>query len=129
LVNLLLGSHEFAHSDLDLANCVTVVAAIAVDHNEFEILHLFEEVCQCECSLEVRIQIVLDLFSLSDFDPLIVLLFVKDALGVRLAKRVQVSELASRDKEIYLHLQMRSANHCSFSFYLISIFNFYFWPV
>ena len=105
-INLLFSSHEFAHSDLNLSNCVTVVAAVAVDHHEFKILHLFEEVCQCECSLEVGIQIVLDLFRLSDFDPLVVLLFIKDALGVRLAKRVQVSELAARDEKIYLHLQM-----------------------
>jgi len=97
-INLLLSSHEFAHGDLNFANRFTVVAAVAVDHHEFKILHLFKKVGQRECSLEVGIQIVLDLFSLSDFDPLIVLLFVKDALGVRLAKRVQVSELAARDK-------------------------------
>lgn len=66
---LLLGSHELAHCDLYLANCVIVAATVAIDHHELVVLHLFKEVGQHERSLEVWIEWVLDLLSLANFDP------------------------------------------------------------
>ena len=95
LPGLLLGAHEFSHSNLDFTDRLKVATTITVDKHELIVLDLLKEVCECERVLEVWIKVVFDLFSLADFDPVVVFLFVQDALGVRLAKGIQVFQFAT----------------------------------
>ena len=46
---------------------------IDVDKLEFELLHLFEPVCQGEARLEIGVQVVVHDLSLADLAPLVVL--------------------------------------------------------
>jgi hypothetical protein len=74
LKNLFFGSHKFAHSSLHSTNRVVVRASVAIDHQKFECLDFFKVVCHCESHLEIRIQCIIYLLSLTNFDPLSVLL-------------------------------------------------------
>ncbi len=86
--NLFFSSHHLAHSGFNFSNDFIVTTAIAIDKLKFEVLHFFEEVGESKCCGKVWIQIVLDLFSLAHFNPLVVLFLKQDTLWIRLAKRV-----------------------------------------
>ena len=51
-----------------------VSRGIDVDKLEFELLHLFEPVCQGEARLEIGVQVVFYDLSLADLEPLVVVL-------------------------------------------------------
>ena len=93
---LVLGAHEVAHLHFDFADHVTLPRIVVnVDHLELEFLHLLKEVADGEERLEVRVQVVVDHLGLTDLVPLVVLHLEHFALGVRLAERVKVFELAT----------------------------------
>ena len=92
---LLGSSHQATHLDFYLSDYIKVLAIVHVDHHEFEILHLLEIVGQRDAGIEVRIQVVIYNFCLGDLNPTVVFLFVKTALGVRLAERIQVFKFAA----------------------------------
>ena len=93
---LALGAHQGSHGDFDFADHVSRArTAVHVDHLKLIFLHLFEPVGHSEARLKVRVQVVVDDLSLADLAPLIVLQLEDLALGVRLAERVQVLQLAT----------------------------------
>ena len=102
---MLFSTHKFAHCDLNFANSFEITSAISIDHDKLEILHLLEEVGDCERILKIWVELISDLFSLANFGPLVVSFLVEDALGVGLAERVQVLELAAGYEKVHLHLQ------------------------
>ena len=102
---LLLGTHKFSHSDLDLADGLEIASTVTVDHHKSKLLNFLEEVGHCESVLEVGVERVGNLFCLTDLDPLTIAFLLEHALWVTLAESVQVFQLASRHVEIYLHLQ------------------------
>ena len=104
--SLFLSAHELAHCDLNFTDCIVVAATVAINHDELEILHLLKEVRQLEGVLKVRIQVVLDLLRLTEFDPgPIGVLFIEYALGVRLAEDVKILQFATRNEEAHLFRQ------------------------
>ena len=76
-VYLLFGTHQFSHWNLNLANCVIIAATIAVNQDEFILLHFFKEVGEGESLLEVWIQRILYLLSLANLMPIVVSFFEK----------------------------------------------------
>lgn len=85
-------AHQFAHRDFNFSNEVEVAAIIHVNHRELEVLNLFKEVVDNDVGREVWVEVVVDDFSLGNLDPNSILLLMDDALRVRLAERVHVSE-------------------------------------
>ena len=94
---LLFGTHNLTQIYFYFSNCVKVAAIVPVNHLKFKFLGAFEKVTDLKTSFEVWIQIVLNLFSLAKFDPLLCLVipFVENANGVRLAHQVHIFEIAS----------------------------------
>lgn len=103
------GTHQASHGGFDLADLVVVASGcvVGVHHHEFVALNFLEKVRQCERGLKIWIEIVVDDLSLRDLGPLLIgLLLEEPALGVRLAKCVQVLELAPRNKQVHLHAHL-----------------------
>ena len=116
---LLLGSHKLTHSYFDFTDSIVVTTTITIDKHELVGLYFLEEVTESESSFEIRVQVVIDLLSLSDLNPLVIPFLIEDTLWIRLAKCVQIFKLSARDVQIDLHLQGRSwrlmcLNHTSF---------------
>mgnify|MGYP001626787805 CR=1 FL=1 len=127
LENLFFSSHQLAHSGLNLSNDIIVTTAIAIDKLEFEVLHFFEEVGESECCGEVWVQIVFDLFSLTHFDPLVVLFLKQENLWIGLAECVHILQLSARNKKLHLHLHVGCAYHLNkfkFFIFLFIIFTY-----
>ena len=94
--HLLLGAHKLAHSYFDLTDRVVVTATVTIDHDELVILNFLEEVGALERCLKVWVQLVLDLFSLTNLNPLTIAVLLKQkTLRVRLAECVHILEFAS----------------------------------
>ena len=108
---LLLGAHQFAHGDLNLADRIVVATPIAIYHHKLVILHFLKVVCEGETGAEVGVERVQGLLSLANFDPGAAPLLKEHALGVRLAERVQIFQLAPADENFHLHLE-RLAHSC-----------------
>lgn len=89
------GAHDAAHCGLKFADAVVITIAVAINHLKLKLLLLLEEIRHHHNGQEVWVQLILDLFSLSAQDPLVVNHLVDHALRVRLAERVQILELPS----------------------------------
>ena len=93
---LVFGTHEAAHLHFDFTDHVTLPRVVVdVDHLELKLLHLLKEVADGESRLKVRVQVVVDDLGLTNLAPLVVVHLEHFALGVRLAERVKVFELAT----------------------------------
>ena len=114
--SLFLSAHELAHCDLNFTDCIVVTATVAINHDKLEILHLLKEVRQLEGVLKVRIQVVLDLLRLTEFDPgPIGVLFIEYALGIWLAERVQIFKFTTWHEQVHLHRKVLRLNHFKFN--------------
>ena len=91
-------THQASHRDLDLPNKIEVVTIVDINHDELEVLDLFEIVGDREARLEVWVEIVHDGFGLGNLDPLAIALLHEATLRIRLAEGVQVLQFAARHK-------------------------------
>lgn len=68
LEHLFRRTHELSHRNLNLTNHIEFgsTLVVLVDHGEFEVLSLLEEIINFESRLEVRVQVVIDCFGVSD---------------------------------------------------------------
>jgi len=79
LEHLHLGSHHGTHVRVALSDQVEVAVSIGVNHFELELLLLLEVVSNRETLLEVRVEVVIDLLSLTHLDPAALFLLVHSA--------------------------------------------------
>ena len=70
---LLFCTHYLTQINFYFSDCVEVAAIIPVNHLKLKFLGAFEKVTDLKASFEVWIQIVLNLFGLPKFDPLLCL--------------------------------------------------------
>ena len=80
--------YDRSHGRRALADKVVTSAIIDVDHFKLDLLLSFVEIVECEASLEVWVQIVVDLLGLAQFDPLFgqLVKLTQNADGIRLAE-------------------------------------------
>ena len=80
--------YDRSHGHRALADKVVTSAIIDVDHFKLDLLLSFVEIVECEASLEVWVQIVVDLLGLAQFDPLFgqLVKLTQNADGIRLAE-------------------------------------------
>jgi hypothetical protein len=97
---LSFGAHDFGESNFYHSDGIEWVVAVIVDHLKFELLMLFKEVSNLDCCLEIRVQVVVNAFCLSNMHPFFwkVIKLVNFANGVRLGKNIQVFKLATGDE-------------------------------
>ena len=65
---LVVGAHDIAHGCFTVTNLFTPVY-VDIPNVEAELLLLFKGIVELEAPLEIRVQIVVDLFSFTEFDP------------------------------------------------------------
>jgi hypothetical protein len=80
--NLCFGAHNAAHCGLNFADGVCVTVGVAIDDFKLNLLLLFEEIRHRDHVLEVGVELIPNLFSLSTQDPLVVHLLMDNALRV-----------------------------------------------
>ena len=109
LKHLLSGSHELAHFHADFADLVVVTDivnfAITVKEDELQVLHLLEEIVHAEGCREVGIFLVLDLLRHAFLHPVSIDLLEEEADRVGLTEGVHRFKIASRYKQVDLHLK------------------------
>ena len=98
-----LWTHDSSHLGLIVANHIWTAFAIIINHLKLELLGLFEEKLCRDFGREIRVQTVINLFSLANLSPLIgfFIKFKNAALGIRLRKDIQIRELAARNVELH----------------------------
>ena len=91
-------SHNFAEWCDNLSNLIVVASAIPINHHKPHCLFLFKEVRHRDGCHKVWIELVFNLLCHSNLNPLSVTLLENQALGIWLAKGVQVFKFAAWDK-------------------------------
>ena len=83
---LTFGPHECSHGRLYTSNGIKVSLSVPIYHLEPQTLLFLKEVIDSEACVEIRIQVVLNLFCLTKLNPLLGLIIVlaEDAYWVRL---------------------------------------------
>ena len=84
--------HYRSQRRLKFANDVVCFPFIIINviHHKLELLQFLEVVINSNSSLEVGVQIVLNVFSFSDFRPLAIDFFEYQALGIGFGKGVEI---------------------------------------
>jgi len=80
--NLCFGAHDAAQRGLNFANGVCITVRVAINNLKLKLLLLFEEIRHRDHVLEVGVELILYLLSLSTQDPLVVHLLMDNALRV-----------------------------------------------